>query len=368
MTNALRIIVLCVCAGLMAAAQTDGEWTANRIPGHTKVWTAERSSQEVARVAAAAAFAYSPTNPPPSGGGSVASVNGQTGVVTITAASVGALTNEADAAALAKLAAHTNRTDNPHGVTAAQIGAPSVAALYTLMATSNVDKVWEGTNVWWTFESNTVIRHCFSILSGSENYAFSGAGVSAADGNYYAAETALTYTNLNRYVLHFVEFIHGYELADDTMSALYRSYGTDVLGPYTETYPEYSPAPSVVYVPTVVITNTTTYYLQTNLVPPETWSYADQTNWMEDGNAGQLWVSDLAARAANVLLNGHLNATEPHAGKYALQTGGTMTNVTLAGTVNLTNAVSFVAGQLNGTNGVRFNVSGNPTNYWLLFY
>lgn len=49
-------------------------------------------SNQLARAAAAAGYAYSPTNPPPAAG-NVASVNGQTGVVVITAESIGAVTN-----------------------------------------------------------------------------------------------------------------------------------------------------------------------------------------------------------------------------------------------------------------------------------
>jgi len=43
-------------------------------------------TQQVALVAGVAAYAYSPTNPPPAAGGSVESVNGSTGVVTVTLA------------------------------------------------------------------------------------------------------------------------------------------------------------------------------------------------------------------------------------------------------------------------------------------
>lgn len=58
----------------------------------------------------------------PSGG--VASVNGQVGVVTITAAGLGAATQSA-------LDAHLTDTDNPHDVTPAQIGAATSTALST---------------------------------------------------------------------------------------------------------------------------------------------------------------------------------------------------------------------------------------------
>jgi len=56
----------------------------------------------------------------------------------VTAVQIGALTNETDAAAKALLATHTNRTDNPHRVTAVQIGAltnETDAAAKALLAT-----------------------------------------------------------------------------------------------------------------------------------------------------------------------------------------------------------------------------------------
>ena len=77
------------------------------------------------------------------------------------------LTNETDAAALSAIGVHSNRVDNPHVVTAAQVGAPSVDALYTLMATSRIEKVWEGTNTWYTFASNIIVRHVMGYNSQS---------------------------------------------------------------------------------------------------------------------------------------------------------------------------------------------------------
>ena len=81
--------VLCgTIAALIAAAawaQEEGVYTANRFPGTARMWTAEKSSQEVARVAAHANRVDNPHG--------------------VTAAQIGALTSEADQAALSAISA-----------------------------------------------------------------------------------------------------------------------------------------------------------------------------------------------------------------------------------------------------------------------
>lgn len=158
------------------ASATGGLWTAlSGLP----------TTGDLARVAASAAYAYSPTNPPPQ---SVSSVNGQTGAVVITAAGIGALTNETDAAALAALAgtnavlraaitneaalrkAHTNDMANPHGVTAAQIGAltneQDLAALRTYHYGS--PEIVESPAEWFQFDGAGTIT-AFNWEAGRTN-------------------------------------------------------------------------------------------------------------------------------------------------------------------------------------------------------
>ena len=239
---------------------------------------------------------------------------------------------QANAAALAKLATHTNRMDNPHAVTAEQVGAPSVAELYTLMSTGRIERVWEGTNAWYTFASNTVTR---------KDVAYTW----RIDCNIGGVYTYITNhaVELPYPLIHDESYsVDGWTLyiggGDQALFSLFEEVISDYEDFSTTTGGVFDTSQNLTGYATLYRasqTNTTVYYIQTNLVPPETWSYTDQTNWMADGNAGQIWVSDLSASMANAILNGHLNATEPHAGKYALQTGGTMTNVTLAGNVTI---------------------------------
>lgn len=68
------------------------------------------------------------------------------------------------------------------------------------------------------------------------------------------------------------------------------------------------------------------------------WNVGSLTNvTIHNGNVdGDHLIGAVAVtNVANAAVNGHVAAAEPHAGKYALQTGGAMTNVTLAGNVTL---------------------------------
>ena len=82
----------------------------------------------------------------------VKSVNGMTGDVTITSGSLGALTNEQDAAALEALAIHTNRADNPHMTSAFQVGAPTSSEFQSTNSVFSgwFDSLFQGTSRWET--------------------------------------------------------------------------------------------------------------------------------------------------------------------------------------------------------------------------
>jgi hypothetical protein len=88
----------------------------------------------------------------------------------VTAAQIGALTAEQDPVANAKLAVHTNRTDNPHGVTAAQIGAitneQDLAALRTYHYGS--PDIVESPAEWFVFNGAGTIT-AFNWEAGREN-------------------------------------------------------------------------------------------------------------------------------------------------------------------------------------------------------
>lgn len=233
------------------------------------------------------------------------------------------LTSEVDAAALARIDVHTNRFDNPHTVTAAQVGAPSIEELYTLMATSRIERVWEGTNAWYTFASNTVTRWCTSPVTRwvinlpIDIYDVEGGTLLQAATNVIS-DAPYPITEAGSWVGIQVE-TDGAGIGLSAPFNLVWGYGGSSVLPVTGTVniPQLYgwPEIGIVYViPIAMIdTNTTTYYLPTNPAPSETWSrtdmdswqatnqyvyaswYAYQTNWMADGNAGQLWVTDLAA-------------------------------------------------------------------------
>lgn len=74
----------------------------------------------------------------------------------------------------------------------------------------------------------------------------------------------------------------------------------------------YSQGSAVISAQLIYMTNSIPLYLPTNEIPLETWSYSDMTNWMADGNAGQLWASGLADDAAHAFINNHDNDPMAH--------------------------------------------------------
>lgn len=224
---------------------------------------------------------------------------------------------------IASAGVHTNRTDNPHAVTAAQVGAPSIEALYTLMATSRIDKVWEGMNAWWTFESNTVVRHEETVYDGwvmdvpvaLTNYL--GNEVLAATENTavslpYPLETGF-YSQFNVALPYvFYKDDYWFDVPVDSMDTRLELIPTE---------PGFSGIIYLTY--NKKSTNSTVFVLDDTA---ETWSRGDMdswtstnqmtytwvTNWMADGNAGRLWVTDLAASMANAVISNHANTPGLH--------------------------------------------------------
>lgn len=226
-------------------------------------------------------------------------------------------------AATNAVAAHTNRADNPHGVTAAQAGAPSVAEMYALMSTSRVERVWASDTNWVEYAPGTWI------------------GTDISYSNYYAVESTQLPSGIP-YPMHEGDFgaftvyeFFGYytvcRISDSTL-------GTASISPPAESV-DLSDGQYVIdriITLQVPVTNSVTYYLPTNLVPAETWGYAEMTNWMADGNAGQVWVTGLSYDSANGVMNTHLHPSgTAHDDRYVKLSGGVATNVTLAGTVTV---------------------------------
>jgi hypothetical protein len=108
----------------------------------------------------------------------------------VTAAQIGALTEELDPVANAALVAHTNRTDNPHGVTAAQVGAltaeQDLAALRTYHYGS--PDIVESPAGWFVFDGSGTIT-AFNWEAGRTNvvipWAIGGVPVTAIGANAF---------------------------------------------------------------------------------------------------------------------------------------------------------------------------------------
>lgn len=99
--------------------------------------------------------------------------------------------------------------------------------------------------------------------------------------------------------------------------------------------PTYQASGSVTIYRILLVTNAIAYFPTTtnallnldDVDSPETWSYSDMTNWMDYGNAGQLWASGLADDAAQSFMNAHTGAADPHPGTYTpLSVGAALTS------------------------------------------
>ena len=124
MKKASIIMSVLACA-IIAAAYTNSVPISTNTRAATEKWTAIR---------------FAPALPPTPANAESKFLNGNREWQTAPA--------ELDPVANAALAAHTNRTDNPHGVTAAQLGA--LTAETDPMAGPRLDLIEAGTNAWQT--------------------------------------------------------------------------------------------------------------------------------------------------------------------------------------------------------------------------
>jgi hypothetical protein len=114
----------------------------------------------------------------------------------VTAVQIGALTAELDPVANAALAVHTNRTDNPHGVTAAQVGAltaeQDLAALRTYHYGS--PDIVESPAEWFTFADGVITG--FNWETGRTNvvipWAIGGVPVTAIGANAFQSSAIVS--------------------------------------------------------------------------------------------------------------------------------------------------------------------------------
>jgi hypothetical protein len=220
------------------------------------------------------------------------------------------LTNETDQIATGQLVTYTNQNN------------ASMAALYALIMTNRVDRLYEraGGNAWYTADSNVVTRWSTSVVTAdmvvvSED--FQGALGERPTLRRAPFDSPIDFGN--GFVFNVVYGGFSMTLAGSFhWSGGWVSVEPEILFPSTLTIVPGDGVGSVYVGPyPVVQTNTVFYYLSTNPVLPETWGSADMINWMADGEAGQLWVSSLSADSANSVLNGHTGAIDPHPGKYA---------------------------------------------------
>jgi hypothetical protein len=278
-----------------------------------------------------------------------------------------------------QLNAHASRTDNPHAVTAAQVGALGsadlIAATSVLATAASVTLATQGlasasgvlrpsdTNGWTVsahkaWLTNEVDAVALEALRTNRAYSVWGSDASwwaptatniwtrwystatnawvftVHTDLYYGGSENQTYLTAGSYV------IDGMPLPLPATNAVYQigdfflvvdrqegklAYGTDK---WAVTSPDFD-AETHEFVLTVEgtgsatlhyvrpATNRTEYYLPTSPFLAESWSYANHTNWMADGEDGQLWVSSLASDSANSVLNNHVGASDPHPSKYA---------------------------------------------------
>ena len=164
----IAVTMLCLAA-CFAAADTKITWLADVTADRAETVTGVQSNA----IAAAAAHINRTDNPH-----------------SVTAAQIGALTDELDPVANAALAAHTNRTDNPHGVTAAQVGAITAEADLAALRTHHYGSpdIVESPAEWFTFDGAGTITW-YSFEAGRENvvipWAIGGVPVTAIGGSAF---------------------------------------------------------------------------------------------------------------------------------------------------------------------------------------
>lgn len=146
MKKASIIMAVLACA-IIAAAYTNSVPISTNTRAATEKWTAIR---------------FEPALPPTPANAESKFLNGNREWQTVAA--------EQDPVANAALAVHTNRTDNPHGVTAAQIGALTAEADLAALRTHHYGSpdIVESPSEWFTFDGAGTITW-YSFEAGREN-------------------------------------------------------------------------------------------------------------------------------------------------------------------------------------------------------
>ncbi len=233
---------------------------------------------------------------------------------------------------------HVQRADNPHGVTPEQIGAVSAsgtngwemgphqawltseadAAALAALATNEVRRLQASATNWMEYSGSNVVWLKRVARVNQTNVTF------AAD-----FENSETHATLFPDTYVWPDFPAGWQCG--VMDFM----GNDVVyvnngnawwfgalgGTYVSAYSA-TPAVGIAWLTVVdeIVTNATPLYLQTNSVPPESWSYVSMTNWLAVGGAGETWALGIAEDTAQTLMNGHTGASDPHT-QYAVRAG-----------------------------------------------
>ena len=280
----------------------------------------------------------------------VTSVNGNTGDVSVTAASIGALT---PAATNGLPSLGTTFTVNGWGglisTNNAITGLASISSLYTLMATSRIDRVWVGTNAWYTFEPGQLVYSVMTDMWEFDHDATQFAMLWPIESGVYGVWT----------VAEGASAIYG---PNDWASFGLFSTNDTTIFVYSASLDEYS---SLTYLGNIPFS--TYYYLPTNQpLYTETWSRTDMSSWISTNQyvgvtatnvfndliAGACDVGGIvfstAFDAANTMMNHHLAADNPHFSVKRLNgaatnltvIGGNVSGDTLIGAQGVTNAIA----------------------------
>lgn len=186
---------------------------------------------------------------------------------------------------------------------AATNGLASVESLYTLMATNRVTRWYQSETNWLEYSGGNAITEYWIAGASETSITFSADFADTGTSQTLYPLTLPWPFEQSGWVGHDIDYlgiVSHYIVSPGSGAEWICPIGESTLSPVSGN----SAGTATITVSPVV--TAVTYRLQTNDVPPETWSYADMTNWLAEGGAGETWATDLAADAATTVLNNHI--------------------------------------------------------------